>query len=62
MPVPEPAHPTPDPAPAAEQAAPPNRAARRAKATQVDPGHVGPRPGRTGQGRPARSHTKRSTS
>jgi hypothetical protein len=49
----------PDGAPEAE--VPLNRAARRAKAKQTDPSHVGPRAGRTGKGRSARSHTKRQT-
>jgi hypothetical protein len=39
-----------------------NRAARRAKAKQTDPSHVGPRGGLTRQVRGARSHTKRRTS
>lgn len=45
---------------AAEQ--PLNRAERRAKAKGTDPSHVGPRAGRTTQGRSARSHTKRQIS
>jgi hypothetical protein len=36
-----------------------NRAARRAKAKQPEPSHVGPRAARTSQGRGARSHSKR---
>ncbi len=39
-----------------------NRADRRAKAKGIDPSHVGPRAGRTTQGRSARSHTKRQIS
>jgi hypothetical protein len=47
----------PDEAP--EEEAPPNRAARRAKAKGNNPSHVGPQSGRTDQGRGPRSHTKR---
>jgi hypothetical protein len=39
-----------------------NRAARRAKAKQTDPSHVGPRGGLNRQVRGARSHTKRRSS
>jgi hypothetical protein len=39
-----------------------NRAARRTKAKQTDPSHVGPRGGLNRQTRGARSHTKRRTS
>ena len=39
-----------------------NRAARRAKAKQADPSHVGPRPGYAPAGRGGRSHTKRRIS
>jgi hypothetical protein len=60
-----------EPAPEATEAAeaepaadsePLNRAARRAKAKQADPSHVGPRPGFTPSGRGGRSHTKRRIS
>jgi hypothetical protein len=47
--------------PAAESE-PLNRAARRAKAKQADPSHVGPRPGYAPAGRGGRSHTKRRIS
>ena len=59
---------TPDPEPTSEpavdaetEAAPQNRAARRAKAKQSQPSHVGPRDGRPGQGQgfTGRSYSKR---
>lgn len=44
----------------AEEEAPLNRAARRAKAKKVDPSHVGPQGSpQVRQGRGPRSHTKR---
>lgn len=46
----------------AEPEVPLNRAERRAKAKGTDPSHVGPRAGRSSQGRTARSHTKRQLS
>jgi hypothetical protein len=61
-PSPEPAEDTvvEDAEPVAEvEEVPLNRAARRAKAKKSIPAHVGPRAGRTDQGRGARSHTKR---
>jgi hypothetical protein len=48
--------------PAADPEEPLNRAARRAKAKQVDPSHVGPRAGHAREGHGARSHTKRRIS
>ena len=51
----------PGPDPAGEEEPPLNRAARRARGKPA-PGHVGPQPGRTAQGRGARSHTKRRSS
>jgi hypothetical protein len=46
----------------ADEPEPLNRAARRAKAKQNDPSHVGPRAGHAREGHGARSHTKRRTS
>jgi hypothetical protein len=48
----------PDPGPAEAQA-PLNRAARRAKAAQKEPAHVGPRDDHARQARGGRAHTKR---
>jgi hypothetical protein len=68
---PEQPEPVDEPAPEATEAAeaepaaesgPLNRAARRAKAKQTDPSHVGPRPGYAPVGRGGRSHTKRRIS
>jgi hypothetical protein len=65
---PEQPEPVDEPVPEASEAAegeptaesePLNRAARRAKAKQSDPSHVGPRPGYAPTGRGGRSHTKR---
>lgn len=71
-PLPDAATEQPEPVPAATEdavevadddpEAPLNRADRRAKAKGLDPSHVGPRAGRTAQGRSARSHTKRQIS
>lgn len=48
----------PDPE-SAEAPAPLNRAARRAKAKQKDPSHVGPRDDHARQARSSRAHSKR---
>jgi hypothetical protein len=65
---PKQSEPADEPAPEAGQAEPAdapeplNRAARRAKAKQNDPSHVGPRAGHAREGHGARSHTKRRIS